>query len=90
MDLQRYSQEYVRIDFSIAPPVGADLEASVNLVDWVPVEMTDSVGRVLLRGPDARRSEGLLVPDDGLELYVRVADTPEDIVRSAGRIVLYK
>lgn len=63
----------------------------MNLQDWTAVEMIDGVGRVLLRGPDARRTDGILVTDqDNQELFVRVADAPEDIVRSAGRINLYK
>lgn len=90
MDLQRNSQEYAHITFSAQPTNGDVVEASVNLIDWYPVTIGgDGVGLVLLRGPAAIATEGVLVTNDREELWIRITSTPEVIVRSAGWIVLY-
>lgn len=90
MDLQRNSQEYAHVEFSTAPSGGDVVEASTDLVVWQPVTIGgDGIGLVLLRGPAALATDGLLVANDREELWIRVTSTPEVIVRSAGWIVLY-
>lgn len=89
MDLQRNSQEIAHITFSVPVGVGTTIEASIDLHTWTPVTTdTNGLGLVLLRGPDSGETEGLLVPGR-CELWIRITDSPEVIVRSAGWIVLY-
>lgn len=88
MDLQSNSQEYAYIDFSIAPPQGATVDASVDLINWRTVTFTNGEGIVLLRGPNCVQTTGLLVSADG-PLYVRVTNLPEVVIRSAGVVNLY-
>lgn len=89
MDLQKNSLEYAHIVFSVAPPQDAVVEASVDLLNWTPLSFdTDGTGKVLLRGPLSAASVGLLVKGTS-QLYIRVTEDPEIIVRSAGMVSIY-
>ena len=88
MDLQNNSQEYAYIDFSVAPAEGATVDASVDLVNWTTVTFQNDEGLVLLTGPNCSASEGILVQNSG-PLWIRVTNSPEIVIRSAGNVNLY-
>jgi hypothetical protein len=58
------------------------------LVTWQPVEPEDGFAEVLLTGPDAAMGGALTAPPEGASLYVRVADTPEVIVRKVLAVIV--
>lgn len=89
MDLQKNSLEYAHLVFSVAPPQGSAVDASVDLVTWSTVTFdNDGTGKVLLRGPQSTASTGILVPKSS-QLWIRVTESPEVIIRSAGIVNLY-
>lgn len=88
MDLQKNSQEYAYIDFSIAPPGGAAVDASMDQVTWTSVTFQNGEGVVLLTGPNCATSGGIPVLQTG-PLWIRVTNAPEVIIRSAGIVNVY-
>jgi hypothetical protein len=89
MELPRDGQEFAKITFT-ALTFNVPVEASIDeRVTWLPTSAGTSPleRRILLRGPTYSGTEGTLVPED-TRLWVRVADTPESLVRLAGRIYL--
>lgn len=89
MDLQKNSLEYAHIVFSLPPATDAVTEASIDLTSWSPVVFDASgVGKVLLRGPSCSSASGILVSSSS-QLWIRVTEDPEVIVRSAGIVNIY-
>lgn len=88
MDLQNNSQEYAHVVFSVAPSGGATVDASVDLITWQTVNFVNGEGLVLLRGPNSTATQGILVAETG-NLWIRVTNAPEVIIRSAGIVSLY-
>lgn len=86
MDLQNNSQEYAHVVFSIAP--SGTVDASVDLVTWQTVNFVNGEGLVLLSGPNSTARQGLLVLESG-NLWIRVTNLPEVVIRSAGVVNLY-
>lgn len=89
MHLPNAGEEYARILFSDLPD-GAAVEVSVDDQEtWhlaEPGTVPNEV-RILLRGPAAPSTDGLLVALQS-RLWVRVTDSPELVIRDAGIIVV--
>lgn len=90
MQLPRDGVEYAHISFADLP-ADVSVEASIDRVVWSAVSLDGGgTGRYLLRGPDAPADPlATLVPTDRCTVWVRVADSPESLVREAGVINLY-
>lgn len=68
-----------------ALPDGATVDAQVGSSSWVPVDLTEN--KVLVRGPSAGGTGGILVTEDG-PLRVRFNQSPETITEGVCRIQL--
>lgn len=85
IELDRRGREYITWPDATGIPTGATLEATIDGTTWV----TMGTGpRVLVAGPDAADNpDGTLVAPIGVgTITVRLADSPEIVVRKAATV----
>lgn len=88
MRLPRDGLEYANIEFSEIP-YGATVEASIDRETWTPVDVLNNTAKYLLRGPDNPSTAGTLVTHNPTYVWIRLSDTPEQVVRNAGTVSIY-
>lgn len=82
--LPREGREYFSWAFTGLPDDAGLCEVKIGDA-WHPLEMTGSVGRILLAGPDADAAGAIQVLADQT-VEVRVTDSPEVVIRGGGTI----
>lgn len=88
MQLPKDGIEFARITLTPPPPDGVAVQASLDRAVWLDVPVVDGVAEFLVRGPDNTSGLGTPVTAAQTAVWVRVADTPEQVIRRAGTISL--
>ena len=99
MKLSRIARKYARIPLTVTLADGSP--ASVPGVDvallplgatptadteWIPVTVDNGAAVVLVAGPDADPEDALVIPADGVYVWVRITDNPEVDVAKVGKL----
>lgn len=72
------------VDVALLPPRTTPTAATL----WTSATYAAGVATVLLAGPDADPASALVVPQAGVDLWLRVADNPEVMARRVERVTV--
>lgn len=86
VDLARNDVAYLWLDFT-GLPTGATAQVQVGDSLWSPVDFSTDRPRVLVQGPDAPGTDGLVIPASG-PIRIRFVSLPERRTVPAGYLTL--